>query len=101
MLYQKNMRKAVCGGDHPNPSLRMSAVPQFCAARALVSGTIADPVEASGLTRSASLRADRADGMPGIRAIDSATLRRAVDPAFMVLSDGTTVSSDGGRLCPA
>lgn len=81
--------------DSSDLSLTMITDPHFRALRALFDWIIADLAKASGLSGSASLRADRADGMANKKANNVSKLQRVVETAAMVSIDGDAAIGAG------
>ncbi len=84
--------------DFPASSLDTITAPQFCAAQALASRTTADLSEASGLSESASLCANRIDEMPFMKLNSLFHLRHPVETAAVVFIDGDAATGAGAQL---
>lgn len=87
-IQAENSEGAATAVDPSDLSLKMITDPHFRALRALFDSTIAHLAEASGLSGSPILNADRADVMANMKANNVSKLQRMVETAAMVSIDG-------------
>jgi hypothetical protein len=98
VIQAGHSQDAIMAVDFPASSLNMITDPQFCAARALLNWTIADLAEASRLSESAFLCANRADDMPFMKSNNLFELERAVETAAVIVIDSDAASAAWARF---